>query len=127
MLSTEEKTFFLRIAMGARDFSNSNIKRGAILIRGRQILSYGFSKRIIKNKEWEMSAAYDAIFGARIEDLKKTLIFLTYFSTVDDLKLIVATGISAIYFHGKIEDTESVKFMNDITKASIPLEIVQLG
>ena len=74
-----------------------------------------------------MSATYDAIFGARIEDLKKAFIFLTYFPTVDDLKLIVATGISAIYFHGKIEDTESVKFMNDITKASIPLEIVQLG
>ena len=128
MLNPEEKFFFINIAIGARKLSGCNPRRGAVLIRDRQILSHGYNRRIIKNEKWEINAIYDAVFGARGGDLTGTTLFCTYFPTVDDLILILSTGISSINFVGKITDSDkdAVLFLNKITSAGIPLEIVEL-
>ena len=116
MLGDREKSFFIHTAMGASEFSGCERKQGALLVRDTRILSYGFNRRVVKDKKWEVSAAYDAIFGSRQEDLSGTAIFLSYFPEVDDLKLIVATGIKSIYFNGKIDDAKAVEFMNNLTE-----------
>jgi hypothetical protein len=47
---------------------------------------------------------------------------------VDDLKLIVAVGISTINFNGIVgdDDSEAVRFINELNTDSILLEIIQL-
>jgi deoxycytidylate deaminase len=86
-------------------------------------LSYGFNRRL---SEWEISAIYDAIFSARDMDLTGTAIFSTYFPTLDDMKLIVATGISSIYYFGEITDMDAVRLINNLNEKSMSLEIIKL-
>lgn len=126
MLTPEEKSFFIEIAIGAIKLSGCSPGRAAVLVRDRQILSHGYNRKIMKNEKWEISAIYDVIFGARQEDLTGTTLFCTYFPTVEDLMLIVATGVSSINFIGGITDKDAVFFLNKITGSGIPLEIVEL-
>jgi len=58
--------------------------------------------------------------------LSNAIIFSTHFPSVDDLKLIIATGISKLYFYGKIDNPEAVDLMNNLKPSPIPLEIFQL-
>lgn len=90
------------------------------------MLSNGFNRRLIEDKPWEVSAVYDAIFSARDIDLTGASLFISYFPTVDDLKLILAVGINSIYFSGKIDDKDSVALLNCFEKNSKVLEITQL-
>lgn len=126
MLGPLEKSFFMHTAMGARELSSFEPKRGAVLTKDKQLLSYGFNRRIIKNEGWEMSAVYDAIFGARSQDLSGAILFSTYFPSVDDFKLITSVGILSLNFTGIVEDVDSVRFLNAINSNSIPLEIIHL-
>jgi len=73
-----------------------------------------------------MSAIFDAIFSTRDVNLKGTIIFSSYFPDINDMKLIVATGISMVYFYGEINNSETVEFLNSIESNHFPLEIFQL-
>ena len=83
----------------------------------------------MKKGSWEISAIYDAIFGARSENLNGTTLFCNYFPSIDDLKLIVSVGIISINIPGAIIDIdpEVIKLLNEINAEEIALEIVQLG
>lgn len=126
MLTKKEKRFFADIAWGASALSICEPGRGAALINGRQVQSYGFNKKIIKNKKWEISAIYDTVFGAKDIDMSNFILFSTYFPSLDDMILIVSVGISSVHFFGKITDMEAVEFTNSLKDDSIPLEIIQL-
>jgi deoxycytidylate deaminase len=125
-ITKEEKKFFADTAWGASRLSKCNLKRGAILINGRQIESYGFSKKIIRNKEWEISAIYDAIFGAKGSNMSGFFLFSTHFPSLNDMLLVVSVGISAVYFFGEITDVEVVRFSNSLSEDSISLDMIQL-
>jgi len=82
---------------------------------------------LIKNSPtWEISAAYDAIFSARDVNLADSIIFLSYFPCVDDLKLIIAVGIKILYFFGEIADSKAVDLMNKLSDENIILEVIHL-
>jgi deoxycytidylate deaminase len=125
MLTTEEKTFFRATAGGAANLSACPIKRGTVIARDHRILATGFNRRLIKTKDWEISAIYDAIFTAREADLSKSAIFSTYFPTMDDVKLMVATGVSTIYFSGEINDKNTVEMLNSLIEGGLGIEIIQ--
>jgi len=122
-MSPEEKyhKFFADIAWGARSLSGCENPKGATLSKETELLSYGFNKKIAT---YETSAIYDAIFAARATGIKGASIFSTYFPTLDDVKLIVATGISSIYFFGEITDMSAVQLLNSLPA---PLEITKLN
>jgi len=42
------------------------------------------------------------------------------------MKLMLATGISAIFFFGPVDKKESVDLMNDLYENGYPMEIIQL-
>jgi tRNA(Arg) A34 adenosine deaminase TadA len=118
----------MSIAVGARDLSGCPIKRGAVIVRDRRLLAYGFNRKITVKGTWEISAIYDAVFGARTEDLDGSTLFCTYFPSVDDIILIASIGGISINFMDSITETnsEAVRLLNQLTEESIPLEIVQL-
>lgn len=126
MLTKEEKQFFFDTAKRARKLSNCNESNGAILIQGKRILAHGYNRRIIKDKDWEISAIYDAIFGARDIDISGSTIFSSYFPTIDDMKLILVTGISTVYFSGEISNNSTIELINCLPEAGISLELIQL-
>lgn len=126
MLTKTEKRFFADTAWGASVLSICKPRRGAALINGRQIQSYGFNKKIIKGKKWEISAIYDVIFGAKNIDMSGFILFSTYFPSLDDMVLIVAVGISSVYFFGEISDVSTIEFTNNLKEGSISLEIIHL-
>lgn len=53
-------------------------------------------------------------------------IYSSYFPKVDDLKLIIAAGITLVYFFGPINDAEAVQLVNTSRDLAIPLEMVKL-
>jgi deoxycytidylate deaminase len=126
MLSIEEKRFYANTAWGASSLSSCPTKCGAVIARGDGLISSGYNRRLLKDKNWEISAIYDAILKARDIDLSRCTLFSTYFPSIDDLKLIVATGISTIYFFGIIDNQETVSLINNLNKESIPLELIHL-
>jgi hypothetical protein len=58
-------------------------------------------------------------------DISKSAVFSTYFPTMDDVKLIVATGVSSIYFSGDINDKSTVDLINCLVEEGLVLEIIQ--
>ena len=74
----------------------------------------------------EVSAVQDALYASRDVDLTGAVLFASYFPSLEDLKLIVATGVSTIYFFGEINDANSVSLINNLASSSIPLEIIKL-
>jgi len=96
-------------------------------VDGRQIQSYGFNKKVIKNKKWEVSAIHDAVFGAKDADMSNFILFSTYFPYLDEMILVVSVGIKSVYFFGKVTDVKTVEFVNSLKDDSIPLEMIQLG
>lgn len=74
-----------------------------------------------------MSAIYDAIFSSRDKDLTRTVLFSTHFPVLEDSKLIIACGISTIYFFGQINDPYTVEIANNVSKESIKLNFIQLS
>jgi deoxycytidylate deaminase len=126
MLTTEEKRFFIDTALGIGRISKCPLQQGAVLVRGSRILSHGYNRRIVPNKDWEISAIYDALFGARDTNLLDTALFSTYFPPLDDTKLILATGVSTLYFLGKITSPETVSLLNSLQGSSISLEVIHL-
>jgi len=73
-----------------------------------------------------VSAIYDAIFAARAIDISGCTLFSTHFPNLDDVKLIVATGVTSVYFFGLITDQNAVTLINNLKDASIPLELIAL-
>jgi deoxycytidylate deaminase len=126
VFSPEEKRFFAAICLNAKSLSSCKEPKGAALIQGRKILSYGYNKTIIKDKPWEMSAIFDAIFGTISADISGSVLFSSYFPDINDLKLICSSGVSVLYFFGKITDTDSVEFLNSTKDSPISLEVLQL-
>jgi deoxycytidylate deaminase len=59
-------------------------------------------------------------------DLTGASLFSTHFPDINDLKLIVAVGISKLYFFGGTTDHSAVELINNLAGASIPLEIIHL-
>jgi len=53
-------------------------------------------------------------------------LFLTRFPCIEDMKLIIASGISEVYFFGPIDDKESVQLLNCYPEGFKPLEIIRL-
>lgn len=90
------------------------------------MIAVGYNRKIVKGKSWEISAIYDALFSARQEDLTDCIIFSTIFPNLDDMKLMIAVGISSLYFFGEPGDLEVVELMNELPKNLIPLEIIHL-
>ena len=123
MLTIDEKRFFINTAKLSSGRSSCNIKSGAVLTRGTRLLSTGYGRKLLK--DFEISAIYDAIFQARDNDLTEGTLFSTYFPDKDDLKLIIATGISEIYFFGAV-NPETTILINNLTKEGIPLRLIQL-
>ena len=126
MSGKPETAFFIHVAVGARGLSGCGKQQGAVLVRDHRILSYGFSRKVIKGEKWEISAIYDALFGVHHENLTGTALYCTQFPSVEDVVLMVCTSVSRLYFLGQIDNPETVNFINALHKASIPLEIVQL-
>jgi deoxycytidylate deaminase len=129
MLKPEEKSFFIHVALGARDLSNCSTRTGAVIVRGRKLLGYGYNRKVTTKDDWEMTSIYDAIFGARSEDLDGTGVFCTYFPTIADIMLMVSVGVSSIHFLGTIkpeENSESIQLLNQLNSEHNPLEIIQL-
>ena len=126
MLTTEEKRFFTGTAVGAGRLSKCSEQQGATLILGRRILSYGYNRKIIKNKAWEVSAISDTLFGARDQDITGAFLFSTYFPTIDDMKMIIVTGIIKVYFFGKVNNSDAVDLINNFNSSSNLLELIQL-
>ncbi len=126
MFTKSEKGFFANTARGASRLSTCPIQRGAALIDGGQIQSAGHNRRIVKDKEWEISAIYDVIFSCCNKDLTGYALFSTCFPSLDDMKLIVSVGITYIYFFGKSDDLEAIELLNNLPKNRIPLEIIHL-
>jgi deoxycytidylate deaminase len=118
----------MHTAVGARELSGCPIGQGAVIVRDRSLLAYGFNRKITPKGSWEISANYDAIFGARVENLDGSFLFCTYFPTVDDIILIVSVGCIEINFMGSItkDNSEAVRLLNQLSEESIPLEIVNL-
>jgi len=126
MLTAEEKGFFASIAWGASKLSGCGTKEGAVLVQGRKILSYGYNRKIIPDKQWEMSATLDTLFGSKDVDITGTYLFLTRFPRIYDMKLILASGVASVYFFGEIDDSEAVQLANIASESSISLEIIKL-
>ena len=126
MLNTQEKVFFATIARNAGELSGCDPKDGAVLIKSRRILSYGFNKRIVPAKDWAISAIYDTLFGSRDIDFSGADLFTTRFPTTEELKLIAASGIATVYFTGPIDHIEDLQFASNLFEAGIPLEIIKL-
>lgn len=116
--------FFADTADRACRLSECPVPKGAVLARGSKVLSYGINRRL---SEWETSAIYDAIFSAHDKDLTGTAIFSTCFPSLDDMKLIVATGISSIYYLGEVTDMDAARLVNSLNEKSISLEITRLN
>jgi hypothetical protein len=125
-ISQEEKKFFADNAWGASKLSTCTIRRGASLIRGNRIISTGYNRLIIKDKKWEISAIYDAVFSARDLDLTGTSLFSTHFPNTNDVILLISVGVSTLYFFGGTNDHSAVELINNLTGASILLEIIHL-
>jgi len=53
-------------------------------------------------------------------------LFTTYFPPARDIELIVAAGISAVYFFGPINDQEAVELLNTLPEHGITLDMIQL-
>ena len=128
MLRPEEKAFFMHIALGARELSGCSVGQGAVIVRDRRLLAYGFNKKVTMKGAWEISAIYDAIFGSRTDNLEGTCLFCTYFPSVNDIILIASIGGISINFFDSITEanSEAVRLLNELNAESIPLEIVQL-
>jgi len=73
-----------------------------------------------------VSAIYDAIFSARDIDLTGSMIFSTYFPSLDEMKLILAVGISDLYFTGKIDHPDTVYLLNSLENSPNRLETHKL-
>ena len=116
----------MSIAAGAARLSQCGIKEGAVLVQGRKIMSYGYNRDIIPEKEWSLSAVTDALLGSKENDLSGCYIFCTYFPRVQDLTLLIGTGIKTLYFLGDITDQEAVRFMREVNSDHKCLEIVRL-
>ena len=127
MLTKKEKAFFLRTAQGASTVSSATVGRGAVLVKGNKIIGTGYNREIIKGHRWEISAICDAIFSARDVNLAGTSLFSTYFPNIEDIKLIIATGVSRVYFYGKIDDPETTELLNSFKQGLGPIELIQLN
>jgi hypothetical protein len=44
---------------------------------------------------------------------------------MDDVKLMVATGVSTIYFSGEINDKNTVEMLNSLIEGGLGIEIIQ--
>lgn len=126
MLGKRQKKFFAVITWGASELSACSVKKGAVVVKEKIILGYGFNRKIIKNKNYEISAIYDAIFSARSDDLTGTYLFTTHFPVLEECKLIISCGISTIYFFGEITDPYTVEIANNTSKESINLKFIKL-
>ncbi len=102
------------------------MQRGAVLVRGKFILGYGLNRKVVKSKDYEISAIYDAIFSARDQDLSEAVIFSTYFPSLDDMKLLISCGITSVYFFGKIDDPHAVELANKTAQEGLTLQLTQL-
>ena len=126
MLTDPEKTIFAGLALSIRELSGCPDKQGAVLVQHHRVLAHGHNRRIIKDKEWEVSAIYDALYGARSLDIAGAILYSTYYPTLDEFKMIIATGIITLYFFGEPQNADTIKLLNALPAASIPLEIVRL-
>ena len=127
MLTTQEKKFFADTAWGVSELSAcSKGRKGAVIVRDRKIASTGYNRRIITERDWEVSAIYDAIFSVKHEDMTEQILFSTYFPSFDDVKLIVSVGITSIYWFGETDNIQAVELLNFLPKNSIPLKITHL-
>lgn len=91
-------------------------------------MATGYNRLIIPGKTWEISAICDAILNAGDAKLIGGSIFCSYFPELDDVKLMVATGITSVFFSGKVTDNvDAVALLNCLPDAGITLEITQFG
>jgi len=126
MLTKNEKGFFADTAWGASRLSTCSERRGAVLVSGRSLQATGHNRKILKDKDWEISAIYDVIFSCRHINLTGFILFSTCFPSFNDMKLIISVGISTIYFCGNVDDIEAVELTNGLPKNNISLEIINL-
>jgi deoxycytidylate deaminase len=124
MLTPEEKGFYIDTAIRASELSSCSSRQGSVVVRDRKILSHGYNRKIIKDEKWEISAIYDAIFGSDKNLIENSTVFCSYFPSVADIILIVASGVVSINFVGDVNDSESVLLLNKLAAAKISLEIV---
>lgn len=102
---------------------------GAVLVRGRHIASYGYSRGISDGKEtYTISGITCALtdWGARLSPDDPLSLFCTCFPNLEEMKQIVASRVERVYFMGKVHDPQVVKFANTIAGCGIPLEIIRL-
>jgi len=58
--------------------------------------------------------------------LAGAVIFSTYFPSLNDMVLILAVGITTVFFMGNISDTKTVDLINCTKENGIPLEMIKL-
>lgn len=90
----------------------------------------GINRKTAGNKE--ISALMDAVLGyfqtVRHVYETKPVIFCSFFPSLDDFNLLLKTKIRTVYYMGDIEDEETVKFLNILTreKPEESFEIINL-
>jgi hypothetical protein len=56
-----------------------------------------------------------------------TVLFSTYFPSLNDMILVVSVGITSVYFMGEVDDTSAVDLINSTKENGIPLEMIKLN
>ena len=126
MLRTEEKKFYADTVWGASKLSRCSIQRGALLVKGGYILTYGYNQKIVQSKDYELSAICKTMFEARDLDLSGSALFSTYFPPLEDMKLIISFRVPTVYFFGKVDDPYAVELTNKTAQEGLTLQLVQL-
>lgn len=135
MLTMQEKEFFASIAWGASKLSNCDKKHGAVIIRDcysvprAGVISYGFNKKLTQNEE--TSAIVEALITLDLspsskENERHFILFTTKFPSFSDMKTLLSTNFSSIYFFGNVDDPDAVRLVNDWNTLYNSLEVIKL-
>lgn len=123
MLTPEER-IFSNMCREVAQLSGCPEKQGALLIdENNRIIGHGFNRAVVPNLNYEISAVFDLLSTKRSFNSAK--LFMTYFPTMEDFKLIIINGIRSIYFFGDVKDLNVVTLLNSCPKGTF--DITQLN
>jgi len=119
------RNFYAQHVLSIRNLSEQRDPRAAIIIRGRVIVGYAFSKST--GTGYDTSAITEALINSynyKLEGNDIAILFCTYFPTLEEICVLFLTDIRTIYYMGDIIDERVVHFLNTCTGYSF--EIIKL-
>jgi hypothetical protein len=124
MLTEKEKELFTIVVKKAESLSDCEKKQGAVIISEESpgTIFFGFNKPI--TKDHEQSAVVDVLLNVLSE--KELIMFVTYFPSIEDFKLIVAKRVAVLYLLGEVNNAGTVKFINDLVALGSNLVLIKL-